>query len=250
MPASLESRTAIQQERNTVGHYRILPLLLSAVPGGQTRYVDRVVPDFTRGLDWLSAVFDGGDQIDTGDLVCAGKLLFGQIAQVAAPAAQGDTQITIAGPENVLLDTENGGALSEGFFLSFGTETATATTINAAPPSISGTRNWSNPDQELREYEVKRYSAQTPIGGGNCLVTITLFTALEAAVSAGASANLISVAIPEPLTMLKGERLDVGGQCFSAGPLTPGSRLRAGFRNVSGSAKTVCGKLFVMFGGS
>jgi hypothetical protein len=250
MPAIPDLHAVIQQERNTVGHYRIIPLLLAAVPAGQTRYVDFVVPDYTRGLDWLSALFCGGDQVETGDLVCAGKLLFGQIAQVAVPATAGDTSILIVGPMGVLLDASDGGALSEGFYLSFGTEATTAAGLNAGPPSISGARTWSNPDQELREYEIKRYSGQTLIGGGMCVVTVTLFTALEADVAADTSANLVSVAIPEPLTMVKGETLDVGGQSLVSGPMPPGARLRAGFRNNGASSKTVCGKLFCMFGGS
>ena len=240
----------IKQERGTLGHYKILPLLLAGVPAGQTRYVDRVVPAYTRGLDWLSALFAGGDQVETGDLLCSGKLLVGQIAQVAADAAQGDTTITIAGPASVLQSTETGGALSEGFALSFGTENTTDAGINAAPPTATGTRSWSNPNQELKEYEIKRFGAATDIGGGNVTRTITLFTALDAAVTAGTAANLVMSAIPEPLTMLKGESLDVGGQAFVAGPMPAGTRLRAGFRNNGAAAKTVCGKLFVMFGGS
>ena len=244
-----EPNIVIKQERKTVGHYKMLPINLT-VPAASTRYADRVVPDYTRGLDWLSSLFDGSGVVETGDEIVCGKLLVGQIAAVAADAAQDATTVVLAGPATVLKPTTDGGALDEGLFLSFGTENTTAAGINAAPPTATNGRTFSNPDQELREYEIKRIGTPTPIGGGNVTVAITLFTGLAAAVTAGTAANLVSNAIPEPLMMSAGERLDIGGQAVTSGNMPSGSKIRVGFTNNGAGSKTICGKLIVLYGGS
>src|SRR3990167_10904087 len=110
MPVTPETKTEIIQQRETAGHYCLLPLVIPNIPPGEARYKDYVVPDFTNGVDWLNYHFYAGDA-DSGDKIATGKLLLGQVGQLAAPAAQGSTQIVVAAPTGVLRSFFDDGVL-------------------------------------------------------------------------------------------------------------------------------------------
>jgi len=216
----------IQQQRGSNGHYRILPLSFS-VPAASARYKDFVVPDYTNGMDFMSFHVHCGD-FDSGDEIVAGKLIAGKIGSVGVGAATGDVEVLIASTSGILQPTAEGGKIDEGYYLSFGSETSTDATVNA---DTSG--DVSNPNSELREYEIKRIGAETPIGGGNSIVPITLFSPLAADISAGTAANLVIRVAQTAIPVVKGDILDVGMEYLQAGNVPPGRRLRVGFRNSS-----------------
>jgi len=250
VPVSLkDGATYIKQERKTVGHYNLRPLKIEGIAAGATKYKDVVVPDLTRGWDWLNVHFNANDA-DSGDMLVAGKLLGGQIGSVAAPASSGATTIMVASQPGVLVSTEKGGAIDEGFYLSFGVEASTADAINAIGGGPPGSGTLDNPEGELREYQIKRIGAETPIGGGLVMVAITLFTPLAADVAPGTNANLVVRGIPEPIEVTKGDNVNVGGDAFTSGNLPAGTRVRFGYKNTGNASKTVRGVWTVFYGGS
>jgi hypothetical protein len=236
----------VQQQQRSNGHYRILPLVILNIAAGMTKYNEIVVQDYPNGMDWHNAHFFTGDS-DSGDQIATAKLLVGKIAVVGQPAAQGDTKVTLVGPAYVLNTTALGGALDEGFYLSFGTENSDLATINGVQGGPPGTGDLSNPEGELREYEIYTVGTPTPIGGGNVAVEITLFSALAAEVGQGVDANLVSRGVPEPLPLTKGDRIDIGGDVLSSGNMPAGSKLRFGYQNNGQATKSMRGHLTVLY---
>lgn len=238
-----EGTVEIRQERKTSGHYVAKPILIADVPAsGGVRYTDLIIPDYTNGLDLLSAHVDTS-QFTTGDEIVCGKVIIGPIGQLAAPAAQNDTVITLASVLGVLRPTALGGALDEGFCLAIGTDTATAASINGGPP----TGNFLNPDQELKEYEIKRIAAEQDIGGGNATCQVTLFTGLAAGHSAGATVNLVCPFIKDYVQVTQGGMLNLGGETITAGNVPAGKTIRFGYRNNGGSQKTIRAMFGMMY---
>lgn len=217
----------IKQERKTPGHYVLTPLTF-AIPAGKTRYKDWVVPDFTNGMDILSCKFPTNN-LEDGDEIIAGKILLGAIGQVAADAAQGATQITVASNEGVLKTTLLGGALDEGFMLSFGTDDATDADLNAEPPT----------KDEKPMVEIKRLGSETPVGGGNAVCTLTLFTGLPDDVPAGTAVNLIVAFVKAAVPISNDGVVDFGGETLTAANVPAGRRLRVGFKNNGAVDKTI-----------
>jgi hypothetical protein len=246
-----EGETVVKQERRTFGHYRVVPCVYEVPPPGEgesgVRYHDCTVPNYTNGWDFMRAVCPTGD-MDSGDEIVTAKLLGGQIGSLSAGAASGATTVTVVAPKGALAASELGGFGSEGFFLSFGNDTATAASINAGPPSKDSSGTWTNPDQELREYEIKRISAETDIGGGYATVTVELFSALGQDLPAGTPVNLVVKFLLDPWPIVKGDLVDIGGDHLSSGPLPANKVLRYGFRNTGSSAKTVRGYMKVLYG--
>lgn len=233
---------SIKQQRSTPGHYKLVPLVIADIPVGQVRYNDYVVPDYTHGLDWLNAHFYAGE-IDSGDQIATAKLIGPKIGGLAAQALTGATSVAVVSTPGVLVPTARGGALDEGFCLTFGTENSTAVAINSAPPSGSIV----NPDQELREYEIKRIGLETPVGGGLVAVTIELFEALATDYAAGLDVNLIVRAMSEPIPLTSGDSINIGGDVFESGNMPPNSRVRFGFKNNGASPKTIRGMFTVLY---
>lgn len=217
---------SLSQERNTPGHYRPVPITIADVPAGETRFADYVVPDLTHGVDWSNVrVFTS--ELDTGDEIVAGKLLAGQIGVLAADAAQGATEVSVVAPSGVLMPTALGGVIDEGFFVSLGNEASTAEALNAGD------------SDELAEIEIKRIGQQQDVGGGNSLVQISLFTPIGEAAVAGTPVNLVVRVVTQPIVLVKGYPLDIGGTVLTAGNLPPNRRVRFGFKNNGVGTKTV-----------
>jgi len=223
----------------------MIPLVVGPIGAGETKYADYVVPDLTFGLDWHNAHFYAGEA-DSGDQIAAAKLLVGKIAVVAAPAAEGATTIVLAGYPQVLKSASQGGAIDEGFYLSFGTEDSAAATINEGDP-IANDRTIDNPNGELVEYRVKRIGTQTPLGGGLVSVTIELMSALVADVAQNADANLVIRGLPVPLPVTKGDTVNIGGDVLTAGNMPAGAILRYGYQNNGASPKTIRGIFTVLY---
>ena len=234
----------VQQQSKSNGHYRAVPLLLLGIAPGATQYSEIVVQDYPKGMDWHNAHFYAGDS-DSGDVIAGAKMLVGKISVLAAAAASGDTVVVVAGPAGVLKTMALGGALDEGFYLSFGTEQSTAAVINAANPPGTGTL--SNPQGELTEYEIYSFGAQTPIGGGNVIVQITLLTALVADLTQGMDVNLVVRGIPEPIPITKGDTINIGGDVLTAGNMPAGSKLRYGYQNNGPGVKNIRGVLTALY---
>lgn len=245
--SELKKELEMKQERKSNGHYWLKSLVIPNVPAGGTRYVDWIVPDFSKGVDWLNYHFDAADA-DSGDQIACGKLMVGQVGALAQDVAQGATRLTAAAPIGVLRPTMQGGALDEGFYISLGNDAVTDTEINAGTPP--GTGSLANPQPELTEYMIQRISAPTTIGGGNEMVTLTLFTALATATTANTPLNLVIRGIPEPIQVTKGAVYDVGGRVFAAGNIPAGRRVRYGYqdsRAPGGSPKTIRATIDMMY---
>ena len=241
----------IKQERQTYGHYRIVPCAYdvpAAGPGESgVRYHDLTVPDYSSGWDFMRAICPTQD-LDSGDEIVTAKLLGGKIAAVASTASKDATDIYLASTPGVLIPTALGGYISEGYFLSFGADTATSETINAGPPSKDVSGTWTNPDQELREYEIKRIGPEVDIGSGLRMVKITLFTPLADTVAAGTDANLVVKFLTEVWPITKGDMVDIGGDHLTSGPLPANKILRCGFRNTGNATKTIRGYMKMLYG--
>lgn len=222
-----ENLSEIKQERKTPGHYVLTPLVI-VVPAGKTRFKDWVVPDYTNGMDVLSCKFPTSG-LEDGDEIAAGKILIGVVGQLAADAAQGATSITVASVEGVLRTTLLGGALDEGFMLSFGTDDAADTDLNAEPPTKT----------EKPTVEIKRLGTETPVGGGNAVCTLTLFTGLPDALTAGTPVNLIVAFVKDPVPISQNGVIDFGGETLTAANVPAGKRLRVGFKNNGAASKTI-----------
>lgn len=217
----------IKQERKTTGHYVLTPLVIS-VPVGKTRYADWVVPDYTNGMDILSCKFPTNN-LEDGDEIVAGKILLGKIGATAADAVAGDTTIKVASIEGVLRTTLLGGALDEGFMLSFGTDDATDDDLNAEPPT----------KDEKPMVEIKRLGTEQKLGGGAAMVELTLFSGLPADVAAGTAVNLIVAFVKDPVPLSTNGVIDFGGETLTAANLPAGKRLRVGFMNKGTVDKTI-----------
>lgn len=231
----VDSLVEVKQERKTPGHYHLKPIYFD-VPVGKTRYKDLVIPDYTNGMDILSCQFPTED-MESGDEIVAGKFLIGPIGQLAAPAAQGDTVVTVASTLGVLKTTRLGGALDEGFLLSFGVDDALDTDLNAEPPTKT----------ELPMFEIKRLGTETPVGGGNATCQITLFTGLDQAKSAGDPVNLIVAFVKESIPIVKNGTISVGGETLTAANCPANKRLRVGFKNNGANAKNIRGFLGMLY---
>lgn len=231
-----------RQEDKSNGHYGAYPLCFD-VPAGKTRYIDFPVPDYTRGLDLLQIHWPANDW-EMGDLIVTGKLMAGQIGQLASDAAQGATVVTVASTLGVLKPTSLGGSLDEGFFLSFGDDIVTDANINAADPTI----NLINPSPELPELEIKRLGVETDIGGGNGTCSITLFSGLPSAIAAGTPVNLVVRFIRGSLEIATGDVIDMGVETLKSGNLPGLRRGRFGAKNTSASTnKRVRARLSMMY---
>lgn len=237
---------AIQQQQKSNGHYRVVPLTLLAIGSGATKYNDFVVQDYPKGLDWHNAHFYAGDS-DSGDQIVMAKLLIGKIAALAAPATQGDTIVTLAGPASILKPTAQGGVIDEGFFLSFGTEASSAAAVNSVAGGPPGTGTLSNPETELREYEIYSIGTVTPIGSGNVSVPVTLFAALAAGLAGGLDANLTIRAVPDPIPITKNDTINIGGDVLTAGNMPAGSKLRYGYQNNGQATKNIRAYLTTLY---
>lgn len=227
--------TEIKQERKTPGHYHLKPVVFD-IPAGKTRYKDLVIPDYTNGMDVLSCQFPT-DDLESGDEIVAGKFLIGTVGQLAAPAAQGDTVVTVASVLGVLKTTLLGGALDEGFMLSFGVDDALDTDLNAEPPTKA----------ELPTFEIKRLGSETPVGGGNAVCAVTLFTGLDGAKAAGTPVNLIVAFIKEPVPIVKNGILSIGSETLTAANCPANKTLRVGFKNNGAAQKTMRGFLGMLY---
>jgi hypothetical protein len=243
--ASLTQPVQVVQQQKTPGHYNMIPLVVGPIPAGETKYADYVVPNFTAGLDWHNAHFYAGEA-DSGDEIAAAKLILGQIASAAAPASQGDTTIVLVGYPQVLKPTSQGGAIDEGFYLSFGVENSSADSINTGDPTANG-RSIANPNGELAEYRIKRIGLPNPIGNGLVTVTIELLSALEENVAQNTNANLVIRGIPDPIPLTKGDTVNIGGDVLTAGNMPAGSILRYGYFNNGSSPKTIRGIFTVLY---
>lgn len=215
-----EAVVEIKQQRKTNGHYWPIGLEMD-IPANKTKYKDFVVPDYTNGLDFLGANFTtkGWGQ---NDEVVAGKLMIGQIGQLAAPAAGGATQVLVATTaEGLLKPTLLGGAIDEGFNLSFGVDDILDSDLNAEPVV----------KPELPEFEIKRVGAETSGGPGVYLCQVTLFTGLDGAKAAGAPVNLVVPFVKSPFKPGADGRMQLGLETFVAGNCPPNRRIRFGVKN-------------------
>ena len=246
-----EEEFTLKQERGTYGHYEIVPCVWEcpaadgAEPG--VRYHDLTVPDFSNGWDFMRAVAPSQDW-DSGDEIVTAKLMGGKIGGVAQNAAQDATEIYVASTPGVLRPSMMDGFVNEGYSLSFGTDTATAASINAGPPSKTNSGTWVNPDQELREYRIKRVGDEVDIGGGLMMVKFTLFTGLAAAVDANADCNLVVKFLYNVWPIVKGDMVDIGGDHLTSGPLPANKILRCGFRNTGATTKKLRGYMKMLYG--
>jgi len=246
-PTPLDTQpVVVNQQAKSNGHYRVIPLSILGIEPSATMYADYVVPDYPRGLDWHNAHLYCGDA-DSGDQIAVAKLLLGQVGSLAAPNNPGDTVVTVTGPASVLAPTASGGKLDEGFYLSFGVESSSATEINAVSGGPPGTGTPSNPEGELTEYEIYSIGAQTPIGGGNVTVPVTLLVGLAAALTAGTNANLVIRALPDPLPITKGDTINIGGDVLTTGNLPTGSTVRHGYQNNGAAVKNVRGFMTALY---
>jgi hypothetical protein len=237
----LVKEVILRQERLTPGHYT--PKSLSfTIPPNEFRYKDIVIPDYTNGMDILSAMFDSS-QVDTGDEICCGKVIIGKIGVLAAPASAGDSVVIVASTAGVLRSTLQDGALDEGFNLSFGVEASTDSAINSGPP----TGNPLNPDQELKEYEIKRIGAETDAGGGTYTCAVTLFSTLASSVAAGTDVNIVAPFIKEPIPITKNGMINLGGETLTAGNIPANKRIRFGYKNNGAAEKTIRAVLGMLY---
>jgi hypothetical protein len=236
--------TSIQQERKTAGHYAEISIYFD-VQANSVAYKDIVVPNLTNGWDWINCSFYSGDAT-SGDFIATGKTMIGQIGAVAVAANQNATSIFVAAPIGVLRSTRVGGAVDEGYYLSFGTDTVTDAQINAANPP--GNQTIENPVPELLEYQIQRIGAPTNNGNGTETVEFTLATALTTGITAGANANLIVRAFPNALRIVKGKSYDLGGRALAAGNIPAGTRIRFGYKNTASSVYTPTAELEVFYG--
>jgi len=229
-----EAAVSIKQDQGTNAHYSIRPIDFS-VPASSTRYKDWIAPDFSQGIDILQINFHAAD-IESGDEIVAGKMMIGQVGQMAAAATTGATVVTVAAPTGVLRPTALGGVIDEGFYLSFGTDDVTDEGLNA------GTQT------ELTEYEVKRIGNETEVGGGNSTVQITLLSGLLADISQGTAANLVVRFVHDSVQTTKGGVYRFGEETESGGNLPANRRIRMGFKNNSSTdAKEIRAELSVLY---
>lgn len=230
----------VRQERLTCGHYKPIPVKIP-VPTGKVRYKDIIVPGLSGGYDWMDLDFYSGD-VASGDAIVCGKGLLGVVGEVAAAADAGATTIFVASSPGILASTRRNGALDEGFYLSFGVETATDEDLNtAADESDPGDDN--NPDAELREHMILRLADQNDMG----VAEITLDTPLEDAVAQGTPVNLVVRVIDSPVEVTKDKHYHFGGQVFESGSLPAGTRIRFGYRNNSQVDETVRAELHTLY---
>jgi len=217
-----ETLTEIKQSRKTNGHYWPFGLEMD-IPASKTRYKDFVIPDYTNGIDFMGAHFTTKGW-GSNDEVVAGKLMVGQIGQLAAPAALGATQVLVATTaQGLLKPTLLGGAIDEGFNLSFGVDDVLDSDLNADPVV----------KPELPEFEIKRVGAEQDAGGGVYLCQMTLFTGLDAAKAAGLPVNLVVPFVKSPFKPGDGGRMGLGLETFVAGNCPPSRRVRFGVKNVN-----------------
>lgn len=221
----------IKQERKTNGHYWPLPMVFD-VPVAKARYKDLVVPDYTNGLDVLGAHFDAADS-DSGDELACGKLIVGKVGALVGGGGAGSTTVTIRSTKGILAPTKLGGVLDEGFYLSFGAE-ASAADANGLIGGNEPTGDLVNPDQELKEYEIKRIGSPVDVSGVADDVAITLFSALTGTVAPGTDANLVVRFIKQVIPITKGNRYDLGLETFISGNMPANKRFRIGYRNAVG----------------
>ena len=234
-----ESSIEIRQHAKSSNHFQVIPVEFT-VGGNTTQYKDIITPDYTKGWDPLS-ISHYASLATTGDQVVTAKILIGKIGSVASAVTAGATEVTLASSKGILLPMILGGVLDEGFYLSFGVENSTDAELNAG---ITG--DPVNPDEELKEYEIKRIGSEVDAGGGTFTNTITVFGTLPA-IAANLDANLVTRWVRSPISLISGQLIKWGSETLKGGNVPANKRTRFGYKNIGGTVLTIRGSLSVLY---